>query len=191
MTDPLDTIEAEQSATVVHAEVCVDGALLAAYHDALARLAGHNADGMLEADDDLEALAEQVTGLQQQVKDRTHRYTFACIDRTEREQLADRHPPKSKKHQDWNPEGFEPAMAAASLVEVDGQPTSRTADSLVDHFDRLRRTMPPGEHGWGVIWDAVVRANGTGTQVPPTVSGIVDRFISGLNSTSRQDEASR
>lgn len=189
--DPLDTIEAEASATVVGASVCLDGRLLAEYHDALSRLANHDADGMLEADDGLETLAEEVERLQTEVKERTHRYTFACIDRREREQLADAHPPKSKKHQDWDPEGFEPAMAAASLVEVDGQPTSRTVESLTDHFDKLRRTLPPGEHGWGIIWNAVVMANGQGTQVPPTVSGIVDRFISGLNSTTQPDEASR
>ncbi len=190
MTDPLDTIEAEASETVVHADVCVDGRLLASYHDSLTRLANHDPDGMLEADG-LETLAEEVQRLQAHVKARTHRYTFACIDRTEREQLADLHPPKSKKHQDWDPEGFEPALTAASLVEVDGQPTSRTRESLVDHFDKLRRTLPPGENGWGLIWNAVVQANGTGTQVPPTVSGIVDRFLSGLNSTTQQEQESR
>lgn len=192
--DPLSRIEQEASPTVVHADVCADGRLLAEYRDVLASYQQYGSPDMLAPPKDAEQLADRVRDLHEQVQARTHRYTFACIDRADREALADKHPPtKKQKEQDAyaDPAGFEPALAAASLVEVDGEPVGRDLDDVEDHFVRLRREMPPGEHGWGVIWQAVLSANGEGTQVPKSVSGIVDRLVSELNSTTPPRTASR
>ena len=191
--DPLAAIEAEASETVAHCEVCVDGRLLADYRDILEQYQRYNEPGMLSEPKDAEQLSEQVRALHVKVKERTHRYTFACIDRAEREELADKHPPTKKQKQSdagYDPAGFEPALAARSLVEVDGQPVDHDVDRLEVHFVKLRKELPPGQYGWGVIWDAVLSANGEGTQIPKSVSGIVDRLVSELNSTTPPDTES-
>lgn len=191
--DPLAAIEAEASETVVHADVCVDGRLLAEYRDILEHYQRYSDPGMLSPSKDAEQLADQVRQLHARVKERTHRYTFACIDRLEREELADKYPPTKKQKQadaGYDPAGFEPALAARSLVEIDGKPVEHEAERLESHFVKLRTDMPPGQHGWGVIWDAVLSANGEGTQIPKSVSGIVDRLVSELNSTTPQDTES-
>ena len=189
--DPLAAIEAEASETVVHADVCVDGRLLADYRDVLEHYQRYNEPGMLSPPKDAEQLSERVKLLHARVKERTHRYTFACIDRLEREELADQHPPtKKQKDSPYDPSGFEPALAARSLVEVDEKPVEQDTERLESHFHKLRKELPPGQHGWGLIWDAVLAANGEGTQVPKSVSGIVDRLVSELNSTTPPDTES-
>lgn len=195
MSSPLDTIESEASPTVAHAEVCVDGRLLADYLDIRNRMETHAADRpKMLADDTLDQLTSRFEQLHRQVIERTHRYTFRCIERDERERLKDAHPPNDKqKHLGWDtdPHGFEPALAARAVVEIDGEPVNEPVERLEAHFEQLERDLPEGRNGWGVIAQALNDANYEGTQVPKSVRAIGDRFVSGLNSISADATESR
>jgi hypothetical protein len=184
----LDQVEAEASETVVHAEVCVDGRLLGDYLHLRRELQGESKSGP-PGPDRVEELSSRFVDLHQKVNERTHTYTFRCMDRVERERLKDRHPPtqqQKKKMLEWNPATFEPALAAVTLVEIDGVPVDEPEGRLEEHFRRLWSSMPEGEHGWGVIGRALAEANYEGTQVPLSVRAIGDRFVSTLSLTMQQ-----
>jgi hypothetical protein len=189
----LDRIEAESSETVVHAEVCVDGRLLGDYLDVRTRLQGLKQSTTMMHDEQLQELTGEFRRLHGLVTDRTHRYTFRCLDRLEREKLKDRCPPTEKQKKlrfEYDPSKFEPQLAARCLVQVDGEDVDDAVERLEEHFRQLWRTLPEGPNGWGVVSKALADVNYEGTQVPPTVRGIGDQLISALNLTMQPDEAS-
>lgn len=181
----LDRIEAEASETVAHADICVDGRLLADYAELRERLMAPGGDKA--------ELTGRFAVLHAEVEAKTHRYTFRCLDRIERERLKDQHPPTDVQKQrrwDYDPHGYEPALAAASLVTIDGEPVEDPPERVVGHFKMLYRTLPEGQQGWGLIAAALASSNVEGTQVPFSVRAIGDRLVSALNSTTQRDTES-
>ena len=183
----LEQVEAEASETVVHAQVCVDGRLLGDYLQAREQLA--RLDQRTVGDEATQELSERFADLHRRVAERTHVYTFGCMPRLDRERLKDRFPPtasQKKSGLDADPAKFEPALAAATLVEIDGVAVEDDVERREEHFRRLWDALPEGDFGWGVIGRALGQANYEGTQVPLSVRVIGDRFVSALNSTMRR-----
>lgn len=195
----LDKVEAEAKPTVAHADVCVDGELLADYLDVREqmgrqRVAEHGQTAMMEDSAELKAITDRFRALHEQVKAMTHRYTFRCVPRQDREKLKDKHPPtqkQAKKGHEYNPEGYEPALAAAALTAIDGETVDDELERKLGHFRKLYADLPEGRWGWGTIVKALEASNYEGTQVPKSVRDIGDQTVSALNSITAAAGESR
>ncbi len=179
-----------QTATPVRepADVCFDREALQQLHEALEAFGSlkQSAAGMLDTPEKLQAQAERVKELDATVQAATRRLWFTKIPSGEWRAIEEQHPATDAQReldpkQTIDPDTFEPAIVSACCADP---------GLTVDEATWLRDFLPIDEWEQTVL-AAVHKANKAGSSVPKGVSGIADRLISELRSTTPPSEGSR
>jgi hypothetical protein len=195
MTDVEEWL-AEATEERIPVEVCLDRELLSRYVEAARRLADdqETTAGMMTQPHDIKALADEVVALNRRVDEKTRRFVFTNISIDEWESLK-RSCKASEDVQELNRKRFE------ELRETNPWLASQVSDFDLDHekfsvlavtrccvepsmtssqAERLKAKLPRGE--WSRVFAACKKANSEGTEVPKSLSGIVEKLASGLSS---------
>lgn len=203
MTNDLDQWLDEATPDEVTVRVPLNRRLVAEYRrisdELLETRAETSGQSTLDGGDDrMVELSEQLVAVQAEVDASARPFTFRCIEREQRRQLAADHPASDvqRKEQEAanrdlrpedrvqvsamvDPETYLPALMAASC----SQP-----GMSVEQAVKLREFLP--DEAWNELAGAVHQVNIEGTSIPKYERSIAAMLRSALNSTTPQTEAS-